>query len=145
VTGADEPKAAILGRTEYEIMAPKEAESRGDMTGIERRDIGPDEHHRTGRAGSECAAHADPEIARALPNRLYPAAPITGTAAGPVGRHRDPQPPTPVPAQTAQQQRDHRPLEAERRDITYFAREATFPAAEQRRADKQNESAPHQP
>ena len=42
MAGADEPEAAILGRTENEVTAPEEAKSRRDMTGIERRDVGPD-------------------------------------------------------------------------------------------------------
>jgi hypothetical protein len=145
VTGADEPEPAILGRTEHEVVAPEEVEGYGDMAGIERRDVGPDKHHRTRRAGFERPAHADPQIARALPDRLGPAAPMTGATAVLVGRHRDPQTPAPVLRETAQQERDHRPLEAKRRDITDIAREAAFAAAEQRRPDEQNESAPHQP
>ena len=81
----------------------------------------------------------------ALPDRLYPAAPMTGATAVLVGRHRDPQTPAPVLRETAQQQRDHRPLEMHRRDIADLAREPALAAAEQRRPDEQNESAPHQP
>ena len=62
MTGADEPEPAIFGGTEHNLMAPKEPECCGDMTGVERRDVGPDEHHRTRRAGFERAVHADPEI-----------------------------------------------------------------------------------
>jgi hypothetical protein len=145
MTGADKPEPAILSWTEHEVMAPEEVESYGDMTDIERRDVGPDEHYRTRRAGFERAAHADPEIARALSDHLYPAAPMTGAAAALVWRNRDPQTPAPVLPETAQQQSDHRPLEMGRRDIADLAREAAFAVAEQRRPDEQNESAPHQP
>ena len=96
-------------------------------------------------AGFERPAHADPEIARALPDRLDPAAPMTGATAGLAGRHRDPQTPAPVLCETAQQQRDHRPLKLHRRDIADIVREPALAAAEQRRPDEQNQSAPHQP
>jgi hypothetical protein len=145
VTGADKPEPAILGGAEDEVMAPEEAESCGDMTGIERRDVGPDEHCRTAGAGFERPAHAGPEIAFALPDRLCSAAPMTGATAVLVWRYRDPQTPAPVLPETAQQQRDHRPLEAKRFYIADIAREAAFAAAEQRRADEQNESTPHHP
>jgi hypothetical protein len=115
------------------------------MTGVERRDIAPDENSRCRGAVGNRATHPDPEIACALSDRLYSAAPMTGAAAGPVGRHRDPQTPTPALRETAEQQRDHRPLEAKRCDIADIAREPPLAAAEQRRADEQNESAPHQP
>jgi hypothetical protein len=115
------------------------------MTGTERRDVGPDEHHRTGGAGFERPVHADPEIARALSDGLYPTAPITGATTGLIGRHDDPQTPASVFRETAQQQRYHRSLELHRRDIADIAREAAFAAAEQRCPDKQNKSAPHQP
>src|SRR5947209_778959 len=115
------------------------------MTGSERRNVGTDEHYGTWGAGFERPAHADPEIAFALPDRLCPAAPMTGATAVLVWRHRDPQTPAPVIPETAQQQSDHRPLEMHRRDIADLAREAAFAAAEQRRPDEQNESAPHQP
>jgi hypothetical protein len=145
MTGADKPEPAILSWTEHEVMAPEEVESYGDMTDIERRDVGPDEHCRTAGAGFECPAHADPEIAFALPDRLCPAAPMTGATAVLVWRYRDPQTPAPVLPETAQQQSDHRPLEMHRRGIADLAREAAFAAAEQRCPDEQNESAPHQP
>src|SRR5271156_6594580 len=115
------------------------------MTGIERRDVGPDEHYGTRRAGFERPAHADPEIPFSLPDRLCPAAPMTGATAVLVGRHRDPQTPAPVLPETAQQQSDHRPLETHRCDIADLAREPPLAAAEQRRPDEQNESTPHQP
>ncbi len=145
MTGADEPEPAIGGRTENEVVTPEKAESRGDMTGMERRDVGPDEHHRTDPAGFERAPHPKPEIACALPGGLYPAAPTTGAAAGLVGCHCDPQTPTPVFSETAQQQRDHRPLEAKRCRIAYIARQTSLAGPEQRRPHEQNESAPHQP
>src|ERR1700720_125927 len=84
-TGADEPEPAIGGRTEYEVMAPEEAESCGGMTGNERRDVGPDEHHLSGPAGFERPAHSDPVIALPLPDSLDPGAPSMGAAAGLVG------------------------------------------------------------
>jgi hypothetical protein len=102
----------------------------GDVTGIKRRNIGSDEQHWTRGAGFERAAHSDPEIARALSDRLYHPAPMTGAAAGLVRRHRDPQAPAPIRCETAQQQRDHCPLETKRRDIADLAREAAFAAAE---------------
>jgi hypothetical protein len=145
VTGADEPEPAIGGRTEYEVMAPEEAESCGGMTGIERRDVGPDKHHQTWGAGFKRPAHADPEIARALPDRFYPAAPMTGASAGLVGRYRDPQAPAPVLRKTAQQQGDHRPLEAKRRNIADVAREPPFASSEQRHPHEQDQRASHQP
>jgi hypothetical protein len=145
VAGADEPEPAIFGGAEHEAMAPEEAEGCGDLAGIERRDVGPDEHHRTGGAGSERPAHSDPEIARALSDGLCPAPPITSAATGLVGRHDDPQTPASVIRETAQQQRYHRSLELHRRDIADIACEATFAAAEPRCPDKQNEGAPHQP
>jgi hypothetical protein len=130
VTGADEPEPAILGRSEYEVTAPEEVESRGGMPGIERRDVGADEDHRTGLAGLERPAHADTEITRALPDRLYPAAPMTGATVGLVWCHHDPQTPAPVLGQTAQQQRDHRPLEAKRCDIADIPREPPLASPE---------------
>jgi hypothetical protein len=130
VTGADKPEPAILSRSEYEVTAPEEVESRGGMPGIERRDVGPDEDHRTGPAGLERTAHSDPEIARALPDRLYPAVPTTGATVGLVWCHHDPQTPAPVLGQTAQQQRDHRPLEAKRCDIADIPREPPLASPE---------------
>ena len=144
VTGADEPEPAIGGRTEYEVMAPEEAESCGGMTGIERRDVGPDEHHWTGPAGFERPAHADPEIALPLPHSLDPGAPSMGASAGLVGRYRDPQAPAPVLRKTAQQQGDHRPLEAKRRNIADIAREPPFASSEQRHPHEQDQRASHQ-
>jgi hypothetical protein len=145
VTRADKPKPAILGRAEYEVMAPEEVEGRGNLRCSERRYVGPDEHHRTGPAGFERATHSDPEIPPPLPHSLDPAAPKTGAAAGLAWCHCDPQPPAPVRREPAEQQRDHRPLEAKRFYIADIAREAAFAAAEQRCADEQNESTPHHP
>src|SRR5271166_5963474 len=92
MTGPDQPEPAILGRPEHKIVAAEQAEGRGDMPGIERRDIGPDEHRRAWRAGFERSAHPDPKIALALSNSLDPSAPMTGTTAVLVRRHGDPQP-----------------------------------------------------
>ena len=126
-------------------MAAKEVESRGNVRCSERRDVGPDEHHRTRGAGFERPAHADPEIAFALADGFYPAAPMTSAMAVLVGRQGDPQTPAPVLYETAQQQRDHCSLELHRRDIADIVREPALAAAEQRRPDEQNEGAPHQP
>jgi hypothetical protein len=145
VTGADEPEPAIGGRTENEVMTPEKAESRGDLTGIERRDVGPDEHHWTGPAGFERPAHADPEIAFALSDSLYPAAPTTGATAGLVGCHRDPQTPAPVFTKAAQQQPNHRPLEAQRCDIADIAREPPLAGSELGGPEEQNEGAVRHP
>src|SRR5215510_516155 len=122
VARPDEPEPAILGRTENQIVAAEEAEGLGDVTGTQRRDVGPDENCRTRGTGGERAAHADAEITLPLPDRLDPSAPMTDTMAGLVRRHRDPQPPTPVPGEAAQQERDHRALEAQRREIADLAR-----------------------
>jgi hypothetical protein len=126
-------------------MAPEEAESCGDMTGIKRRDVGPDKHHQTWGARFERPAHADPEIAHALPDRFDPAAPMTRATADLVGRHRNPQAPAPVLGQTTQQQRDHRPLEAKRCDIADIAREPPLTGPELWRPDEQNEGAVRHP
>jgi hypothetical protein len=115
------------------------------MTGIKRRDVGPDKHRWTRGAGFERPAHADPEIARALPDRLYPAAPMTGAKAGIVGCHREPQTPAPVLGETAQEQRDHRPLEAKRCDIADIAREPPLTGPELWRPNEQNEGAVRHP
>jgi hypothetical protein len=47
--------------------------------------------------------------------------------------------------QPAQQKRYHQPLEAQRGYIANPTSEPTLAAPEQRGADKENESAPHQP
>jgi hypothetical protein len=145
VTGADEPKAAITSRTEYEVMASKEVEGRGNLRCSERRDVGPDEHHRTGPAGFERAAHSDPKIPLPLPHSLDPAAPKTGAAAGLVWCHCDPQPPAPVFREPAEQQGDHRPLKAKSCDIADLLREPTLAASELWGADEQNEGAVRHP
>jgi hypothetical protein len=54
--------------------------------------------------------------------------------AGLVRRHRDPQPPTPVPAEAAQQEGNHRALEAQRCEIADLARETALAAPEKRRS-----------
>jgi len=123
MTGADKPKPTVFGRAEDEIVGAEQMERRGDMAGTERRDIGPDEYRRTRRAGLECAAHADTEIPAALAYGFDPVAPMSGTMASLVRGHGDPQMPAPVRSETAEQQRDHQPLEAHRRDIADFARE----------------------
>jgi hypothetical protein len=145
VAGADKPEPAIFGRTENQIVAAEKAESLGDTTGIQRRDVGPDENCRTRRTGGKRATHADPEIALPLADSLDPNAPMTGAMAGLVRRHRDPQPPTPILAEAAQQEGNHRALEAQRRKIADLAREAALAAPEKRRSHEQNDSAPHQP
>jgi hypothetical protein len=70
---------------------------------------------------------------------------MTGATMGLVWCHHDPQTPAPVLGQTAQQQRDHRPLEAKRCDIADIPREPPLASPEHWRSDEQNESAPHQP
>jgi hypothetical protein len=145
VTRADKPEPAILGGSKDHVVLAKEAEGLGDVMKVERRDIAPDENSRRRGAVGDRATHPDREIACALSDRLYSATPMTGAAARLVGRHRDPQSPAPVLRETAEQQRDHRPLEAKRCDIADIARETPLAAAEQRRADEQDKSAPHQP
>jgi len=144
VTRANEPKSAILGRAENQIVLAENAESFGDVTGTQRRNIRPDEDCRARRTGRERALHAGPEVALALSDRLDPLAPMTGVLTGPVRRYRDPQTPAAVPRQAAQQPRDHHPLEPHRPDIADLPSEAALTAAELRRPHEQNESAAHQ-
>jgi hypothetical protein len=145
VAGADQPEPAIFGRTENEIVAAEEAESLGDVTGIQRRDVGTDENCRPRGTVGERAAHAGSEVALPLADSLDPNAPMTGTMAGLIRRHRNPQPPTPVFGEAAQQERDHRALEAQRREIADLPREAALAAPEKRRSHEQNDGVPHQP
>jgi hypothetical protein len=126
-------------------MAPEEAESRGGMPGTERRDVGPDEHHLSGPAGFERTAHSDPKIALPLPHSLDPGAPNMGASAGLIWCHCDPQPPAPVLREPAEQQGDHRPLEAKRCDIADLVREPTLAASELWGAEEQNEGAVRHP
>jgi hypothetical protein len=115
------------------------------MAGVERWDVGPDEHHRPERAGFERAAHSDPEITPPLPDSLDPAAPNVGGAVGAVRRHRDPQAPAPVLRETAQQQGDHGPLEAKRCNVADIAGQPPLASPEEWRPNKQDKRAPHQP
>jgi hypothetical protein len=66
MTGTDEPKSAIFGRTECEITSAELTKSGRDLARSHSRDIGADEYHRARRTGSECAVHAAPEITAAL-------------------------------------------------------------------------------
>jgi hypothetical protein len=70
---------------------------------------------------------------------------MTGAAAGLVWRHRDPQTPTPIVGQTAQQQRDHHPLETKRCDVADIARDPPLAGPEPWGPEEQNEGAVHQP
>src|ERR1700682_3579142 len=110
--GADEPKSAILGRSEDEAVAAEQAEGAGDVTSPERRDVAADQHHGAGRAGGQCTAHADAQIAAALTDSFDAPTPLPGMTARLVRGYRDPQPPPPVMGEPAQQERDHQALEA---------------------------------
>ncbi len=81
---------------------------------------------------SPCALRGDRNAAR----------PEAGAAAGLVRRHREAQPPAPVTAEAAQQQSQHRPLEAQRRGVADVARQAALADAPSRRAHEQHEMPP---
>jgi hypothetical protein len=145
MTGADEPKSAVYGRTEDNVMGAEQAKGSIDLARAERWDIGPNEHHGAGRTGSKRPVHPQTEIAAALAGNLDPVAPMPCTMARLVRGYGDPQTPAPVSGETAQKQRDHQPFETYRRDIAYLTREPALAGSENRRADKQNEVAAHQP
>ena len=145
MTGADEPKPAVFGRTEYNVMGAEQAKGGVDLTRAESRDIGADEYHKAGRTGSERAVHAPAEIAAALAGSLDPVAPMPRAMARLVRGYGDPQTPAPVSGEPAQKQRNHYPLETHCRDVANVSREAALADSERRRADKQNEVTTHQP
>jgi hypothetical protein len=145
MTGADEPKPAVFGGTKDNVTGAEQAKSSIDLARTESRDIGPDEHHRAGRTGSECAVHAPAEIAAALAGSPDPVAPMPRAMARLVRSYGDPQTPAPVSGEPAQKQRNHQSLEMYRRDIAYLSCEPALAGSENRRADKQNEMASHQP
>ena len=142
---ADEPKPAILGRTENHVMVTEQTKRCRYHAGIERGDIGADQHHRAGRASPKRALHADAEIATTLADGLDPSAPVPDAMASRVRRHGDPQAPAAVCRQTAKQQRDHQTFETNRRNIADLTREPAFADAKTRRSYKQNKMALHQP
>jgi hypothetical protein len=145
MTGANEPKPAVFGGTKDNVTGAEQAKSSIDLARTESRDIGPDEHHRAGRTGSECAVHAPAEIAAALAGSPDPVAPMPRAMARLVRSYGDPQTPAPVSGEPAQKQRNHQSLEMYRRDIAYLSCEPALAGSENRRADKQNEMASHQP
>jgi hypothetical protein len=145
MAGADEPKPAILGRTEHDIAVAEQAESRGDMAGAKHRDVAADQHCRSRRARPECALHSGSEIAAALPDRFDPSAPMSSTVTSSIRRHRDPQAPTPVRRQAAKHQRDHRSFEMHRRNIADLTREPSLADPKAWCPHEQNDMAPHQP
>jgi hypothetical protein len=145
MTGADEPKPAVFGGTKDNVTGAEQAKSSIDLARTESRDIGPDEHHRAGRTGSECAVHALAEIAAALAGSPDPVPPIPSAMARLVRGYDDPQAPAPVSGEPAQKQPNHQPLETYRRDVADVSREAALADSERRRADKQNEVTTHQP
>ena len=63
--------------------------------------------------------------------------------AGSVRGYRDAQAPAPVGAQPAEQQRDHQPLETDRRHIADVPREPALAGPETRRPRDQDEAARH--
>ena len=89
MAGADEPKSAILGRSEDEVVAAEQAEGGGDVTRRERRDVAADQHHRAGCAGGQCAAHADTQIAAALADGLDAPTPMASMTARLIRRYCD--------------------------------------------------------
>ena len=107
MTGADEPKSAVYGRTEDNVMGAEQAKGSVDLARSESRNIGPDEHHRAGRIGSKGSVHALAEIAAALAGSPDPVAPMPGAMARLVRGHGDPQTPAPVSGEPAQKQRNH--------------------------------------
>src|ERR1700686_567527 len=111
VTRADKPEPTILGGSKDHVVLAKEAKSLGDVMGVERRDVAPDENSRCRGAVGKRATHPDTEIARPLSGGFDPLAPEASPTARTIGRHRDPQTPAPVLRETAQEQRDHGPLE----------------------------------
>jgi hypothetical protein len=70
---------------------------------------------------------------------------MIGAPAAFVRRHCDAQTPAPVLRETAQQQRDHCPLETKRCDIADIVREPPLAGPEQWHADEQYESTPRHP
>jgi hypothetical protein len=145
MTGADEPKSAVFGRTKDNVTGAEQAKGSIDLARSESRNIGPDEHHRAGRIGSKGSVHALAEIAATLADGLDPVVPMPGAMASLVRGYGDPQTPAPVSGETAQKQRDHQSLETYRREVAYVSCEPALAGSENRRADKQNEMASHQP
>ena len=135
MTGADEPKPAVFGGTEDNVMGAEQAKGSIDLARADSRDIGPDEYHRAGRTGSKCAVHPQTEIAAALAGSPDPVAPMPCTMARLVRGYGDLQTPAPVSGEPAQKQRDHQPLETHCRDIAYPSRESALADPEGRRAD----------
>ena len=77
-------------------------------------------------AEKAAAAHPNAEIAAALANGLDSAVPMPGAMASIVRRDGDAQMPPLIWGETAQQERDHRPLETQRRDVADVSREAAL-------------------
>jgi len=145
MAGADKPEPAILGRSEDKLVTAEQAEGGGDVTRRECGNVAADQHHRTGRAVGQSAAHADAQIAAALTDGFDASTPVPGMMARLIRGYYDPQPPPPVPGEPAQQKRDHQALEAHCRDIADFPREPPLTDPELRRTDEQHEMAAHQP
>jgi hypothetical protein len=112
VAKPDEPKPAIFGGTQHEIVTPQEAEGGRHCGSAESRDVGPDEHHWPARESTERTVHPTAEISAPLGGDLARPAAGPQPMASSVRGYCDPQPPPPVGAQPAEQQRDHQPLEA---------------------------------
>jgi hypothetical protein len=89
--------------------------------------------------------HADAEIATALSDGLDSIAPKPGAMASLVRGHGDPQAPAPVLSQSAKQQPDHDPLEADGGNIADLSCKPAFAGPEARCSCKQDQLAPHQP
>jgi hypothetical protein len=143
-TRADEPEPTILCRAEDQIVAAKQTESSGDVTGGECRDIAADEHHWSRRVGRERAAHANAEITSALTGNRNTSAPVPGMAACRVRCHRNARPPAPISGEPTEYKPDHHTLEADRRDIADFPRKPALAMAQLGRANKQHEVTAHQ-
>lgn len=142
--GADQPEAAVCGWSEHQVAAPEQAEGAGDVSGSKFRNVAADEDGGTGRACCQPALHPSSEIATALSCRQRAAGPQTEAVAGPVGRYREAQLPTPVTTEAAQQAGEHRPLEAQSGGVADVVRQPPLADAVTRLAHEQHEMAPDQ-
>jgi hypothetical protein len=70
---------------------------------------------------------------------------MPGAVASLIRCYSDPQTPPPVSGETTQKQRDHQSLETRCRDIADVMRKPALAGPETRRAEEQDEVAPHQP
>ena len=126
-------------------MLSQKAERLGDMPGLDRGNIGADQHRRTRRAGSQRPPHAHADIAGALRSDRGGARPQPLARDAAVWRDREAQPPAAVAAKPARQKRQHRALEPQRRNVAGLAGQAALADPETRRAHEQHEMPPGHP